>query len=305
MERALALVAGAKRRPAALTVACHALTCPPAARAASPPRGVGAPARRRGGSALPRGPHAAHEPPGDRGRLRPSSRARSAEACRSCAGVAPTTGVALRALRRRRHGLARRPGRRARRPRGRAALQRLARPLVDRPCPRTTRARACSRWRSPRRARSPALNLLPPAARPWAPSRGQLVTAGMVAIIALPRPEPGLVHVIRTERYLGRRHRKRSAGSSRRRRRSTAWPRSWPGSGAMLGRAGVGRGRPRPALPVLRELTETLPAGAWLQALTMDRQGVELTGQADGGQRPDPAAGERRASSSARSSPRR
>jgi len=33
---------------------------------------------------------------------------------------------------------------------------------------------------------------------------------------------------------------------------------------------------------VLRELTETLPASAWLQALTMDRQGVELTGQADG-----------------------
>jgi Tfp pilus assembly protein PilN len=32
---------------------------------------------------------------------------------------------------------------------------------------------------------------------------------------------------------------------------------------------------------VLRELTETLPASAWLQALTMDRQGVELTGQAD------------------------
>jgi len=37
-----------------------------------------------------------------------------------------------------------------------------------------------------------------------------------------------------------------------------------------------------PALPVLRELTETLPSGAWLQALTVDRQGVELTGQADG-----------------------
>ena len=36
-----------------------------------------------------------------------------------------------------------------------------------------------------------------------------------------------------------------------------------------------------PALPALRELTETLPAGVWLQSLTMDRQGVELTGQAD------------------------
>jgi general secretion pathway protein L len=35
------------------------------------------------------------------------------------------------------------------------------------------------------------------------------------------------------------------------------------------------------ALPVLQEMTETLPAGSWLQALTMDRQGVELTGQSD------------------------
>jgi general secretion pathway protein L len=36
-----------------------------------------------------------------------------------------------------------------------------------------------------------------------------------------------------------------------------------------------------PALPVLQELTETLPAGAWLQGLTMDGQGVELVGQSD------------------------
>jgi general secretion pathway protein L len=35
------------------------------------------------------------------------------------------------------------------------------------------------------------------------------------------------------------------------------------------------------ALPVLREMTETLPASAWLQALVMDRLGVELTGQSD------------------------
>jgi Tfp pilus assembly protein PilN len=36
-----------------------------------------------------------------------------------------------------------------------------------------------------------------------------------------------------------------------------------------------------PALPALRELTEALPDTAWLQALSMDREGVELTGQAD------------------------
>jgi Tfp pilus assembly protein PilN len=31
---------------------------------------------------------------------------------------------------------------------------------------------------------------------------------------------------------------------------------------------------------VLRELTELIPTDAWLQSLTMDRQGLELTGQA-------------------------
>ena len=36
-----------------------------------------------------------------------------------------------------------------------------------------------------------------------------------------------------------------------------------------------------PALPLLRELTEALPDTAWLQVLNMDREGVELTGQAD------------------------
>jgi general secretion pathway protein L len=38
---------------------------------------------------------------------------------------------------------------------------------------------------------------------------------------------------------------------------------------------------PVPALPALRELTDMLPPGAWLQGLTMDGQGVELVGQSD------------------------
>jgi hypothetical protein len=53
-------------------------------------------------------------------------------------------------------------------------------------------------------SRSPALNLLPAAARPWAPSRGQLVTAAMVAVVALLGLSAALVHVVRQERYLGR-----------------------------------------------------------------------------------------------------
>jgi Tfp pilus assembly protein PilN len=34
------------------------------------------------------------------------------------------------------------------------------------------------------------------------------------------------------------------------------------------------------ALPILRELTERIPQDAWLRTLTMDKQGVEITGQA-------------------------
>jgi Tfp pilus assembly protein PilN len=129
--------------------------------------------------------------------------------------------------------------------------------------------------------RSPALNLLPAAARPWTPSRGQLVTAGMVAVIAALGLSLGLVHVVRTERYLAR--------VSAEIRRLEPEAKAVDGLAEELARkrrvlaalASADEGRV-PALPVLRELTETLPAGAWLQALAMDRQGVELTGQADG-----------------------
>jgi len=35
------------------------------------------------------------------------------------------------------------------------------------------------------------------------------------------------------------------------------------------------------ALPFMRDLTNLVPQDAWLQALSMDRQGVEITGQAN------------------------
>jgi len=128
--------------------------------------------------------------------------------------------------------------------------------------------------------RSPALNLLPAAARPWTPSRGQAVTAAMVALVALLGLGVGLVHVVRRERYLGR--------VTEEIRRLEPEAKAVDGLAAELARKrrmlaaldSAEEGRV-PALPVLRELTETLPAGAWLQALAMDRQGVELTGQAD------------------------
>jgi Tfp pilus assembly protein PilN len=129
--------------------------------------------------------------------------------------------------------------------------------------------------------RSPALNLLPAAVRPWVPSGGQLVAAGMVAVIAALGLSLGLVHVVRTERYLGR--------LTAETRRLEPEAKAVDALAEELARkqrvlaalASAEEGRV-PALPVLRELTETLPPGAWLQALSMDRQGVELAGQADG-----------------------
>jgi Tfp pilus assembly protein PilN len=103
----------------------------------------------------------------------------------------------------------------------------------------------------------------------------------MVVVVALLGLSVALVHVVRKERYLGRvteeiRRLEPEAKAvdalveelGRKRR--------------VLGALGSAEEGRIPALPVLRELTETLPASAWLQALTMDRQGVELTGQADG-----------------------
>jgi len=41
----------------------------------------------------------------------------------------------------------------------------------------------------------------------------------------------------------------------------------------------VQKSDPRP-LPIMRELTDRLPQDAWLRTLTMDKQGLEITGQA-------------------------
>ena len=129
--------------------------------------------------------------------------------------------------------------------------------------------------------RSPALNLLPAATRPWAPTRGQLVTAGMGAVVVLLGLSLAQVHVVRAEQYLGRvaeeiRRLEPEAKAVDRLSEELARKRRVL---AALNSAEESRVQ---ALPVLRELTETLPAGVWLQALAMDRQGVELTGQTDG-----------------------
>ena len=129
--------------------------------------------------------------------------------------------------------------------------------------------------------RTPALNLLPAEARLWTPSREQLVTVGIIGVTALLGLALALTHVIKTERYLDHLSQEirrldpevkaveRLAGELGQKRRVLA----------ALEAAQDGR---IPALPILRELTETLPQGAWLQGLTLDRQGIELVGQSDG-----------------------
>ena len=124
------------------------------------------------------GPHPAHEPPRDRGR-RPEGLAR--EIRRSLALVRWTDCEAVWLSGDDAAGwiadlgrVARRPGLRLRRtPRpGVALVAALPRePRRGRPCSR-------SAWRSG--PRTPPLNLLPAEARPWTPSREQLVTAGIV-----------------------------------------------------------------------------------------------------------------------------
>jgi Tfp pilus assembly protein PilN len=128
---------------------------------------------------------------------------------------------------------------------------------------------------------SPPLNLLPVEARPWAPSRGQLVTAAMLVVTALLGLSLVLTHVIKKERYLGHltaeirrlepdaRAVESLAAELARKRRVLSALEAMQGSRIQ-------------ALPVLEELTTALPASTWLQALVMDPQGVELTGQADG-----------------------
>ena len=129
-------------------------------------------------------------------------------------------------------------------------------------------------------SRRPALDLLPAELRPWTVSRAQLVTAGIASVTALLGLALAFAHVEKTERYLGRLTEEirrldpevsavdaQAAERTRSRR-------------VLAGLESVQRAS-LPALPLLRELTEALPDTAWLQVVNMDREGVELTGQAD------------------------
>jgi Tfp pilus assembly protein PilN len=129
-------------------------------------------------------------------------------------------------------------------------------------------------------SRHPSLNLLPAEARPWAASREQMVTAGLLGVTALLGLALGLTHVMKTERYLDR--------LSQEIRRLDPEVKAVEGMSAelagkrrMLAALRAAQDGRVPALPALRELAEMLPPGSWLQGVTMDGQGVELVGQSD------------------------
>ena len=130
------------------------------------------------------------------------------------------------------------------------------------------------------RLRHPALNLLPAPLRPWTLSRPQLVTAGVALATALLGLTFAFTHVTASERYQGR--------VSEELRRLEPQAKAVDALAAerdrsrrvLAGLDSVRRGS-LPALPVLRELTEALPPTAWLQVLNVDQEGVELIGQAD------------------------
>jgi Tfp pilus assembly protein PilN len=130
-----------------------------------------------------------------------------------------------------------------------------------------------------RAPRLPALNLLPPALRPRPWSRAQWVTAANLVLATGLGVALLLAQGWQAERRLERvngairalepevKAVERIAEDLERARRLLA----------TLGEVEASSLRP---LPILRELTELIPAEAWLTTLTLDSRGIELTGQA-------------------------
>ena len=128
-------------------------------------------------------------------------------------------------------------------------------------------------------ARRPRINLLPIALRPLRASRGQLLTGAMLGLTVL----LGLgflgAQVWQRERYVRQlsheiarldsdaKSVERLAANVNRKKQVLGALRSVEAQGIR-------------SLPFLRDLTGLLPQDAWLQSLNMDTQGVELIGQA-------------------------
>jgi Tfp pilus assembly protein PilN len=128
-------------------------------------------------------------------------------------------------------------------------------------------------------SRRPTLNLLPRELRPRTFSSGQLVTAGTATVAGL----LGLALLVgqgyQQHRYADR--------LSRAIHELDPEVKSVEGLSAELAQKrrlletirSIERNDVR-ALPILKELTERIPQEAWLRTLTMDKEGIEITGQA-------------------------
>jgi Tfp pilus assembly protein PilN len=128
--------------------------------------------------------------------------------------------------------------------------------------------------------RRPALNLLPEAMRPWSFSRTQLATIATVAVTTLLGLALLFAQAYQKERYLDRiaQEIRRLDPEVKAVERMLTDVTQKKRVLAAFGTVQDGRIQ---ALPLMRELTNLLPQDAWLQALSMDRHGVEITGQAN------------------------
>ncbi len=128
-------------------------------------------------------------------------------------------------------------------------------------------------------ARRPPLNLLPEELRPRTVTVGQVVTTGMVVVTAALGLGVLAAQGYHQQRYataLGESLRALDPEVKQVERLST----DLAARRKLLETVqAIEKGEARP-LPVLRELTERLPQDAWLRTFSMDRQGIEITGQA-------------------------
>jgi len=128
-------------------------------------------------------------------------------------------------------------------------------------------------------ARRPRLNLLPTGIRPLSLSWAHRVTAGLAAAAAVLGLGLLLAHGHAQERYLARvseeiRRLDPEVKAVERLAAAVAEQKR-----LLATRQTIEAGGLRP-LPVLKELTELIPPDAWLHSVSMDRQGLELTGEA-------------------------
>ncbi len=125
----------------------------------------------------------------------------------------------------------------------------------------------------------PRINLLPRALRPRRASRGQLVTAAMLGLTLLLGMGLLGAQVYQRSRYvqsLSQEIRRLDPEVKAVERLATEVAQKKK----LVSALERVEAKSLRALPFLRDLTELLPQDAWLQALTMEPQGVELIGQA-------------------------